>query len=147
MRRRGGFTLVEIMVVLFILSLLAALAAPSFSRTIVSARLRASAAEVRATLARARTLAVAGGTERAVVFDLEKGEYGIDNETVRRGFPDPVRMDGLRIVGERKERGDARVRFYPDGSAEEAEVSVSAGEGGTLRVTVEPLTGIAEAGA
>ncbi|MGZ8441335.1 MAG: pilus assembly FimT family protein [Candidatus Deferrimicrobiaceae bacterium] len=149
MRRDGGFTFVELIVVLFILSFIAALAAPSFSRTIVSARLRASAAEVRSTLARARTLAVAGAVERAVVFDLEKGEYGLDNEATRRGFPESVRLSGVLFGGERGERverGDAVVRFFPDGSAEEAEVSVTAGDGGSLRVTVEPLTGIAEAG-
>jgi len=146
MRRNNGFTLFELIVVLVILAALAALAAPSFSRTIVSARLRASAAEVRATLARARVLAVAGGRERFVVFDLEKGEYGLDNDAVRSGFPEPIRLNGVRLAGEPKERGEARVRFYPDGTAEEAEVSVASGDGGTLRVTVEPLTGIAEAG-
>ena len=146
MRRPAGFTLVEMIVVLFILSLLAALAAPSFSRTIASAQLRASAAEVRGTLARARSLAVAGAMERSVVFDLEKGEYGMDNEATRRGFPDAIRLSGVRVAGERVERGDAIVRFFPDGSAEEAEVSVTSEDGGGLRVTVEPLTGIAEAG-
>jgi prepilin-type N-terminal cleavage/methylation domain-containing protein len=146
MRRPGGFTLVELIVVLFILSVIAALAAPSFSRTIVSSRLRASAAEVRATLARARSLAVAGAVERSVVFDLEKGEYGLDNDATRRALPEPIRLSGVLLAGERRERGDAVVRFFPDGSAEEAEVSVSSGDGGTLKVTVEPLTGIAEAG-
>lgn len=146
MRRPKGFTLVELMVVLFILSALAALAAPSFSRTLASARLRASASDVRATFGRARSLAVAGGRERAVIFDLEKGEYGLDNDVVRRGFPEPVRLGVVRLAGEENARGDARVRFYPDGSAEEAEVSVDSGDGGSIRVKVDPLTGIAEAG-
>jgi prepilin-type N-terminal cleavage/methylation domain-containing protein len=146
MRRTGGFTLVELAVVLFILAALAALAAPSFSRTIVSARLRASASDVRSAFARARSVAVAGGRARSVVFDLEKGEYGLDNEAVRRGFPDPIRLGGVRIAGEEESGGDARVRFFPDGTADEAEVSVEAGDGGTIRVKVDPLTGIAEAG-
>lgn len=146
MRRPAGFSLVELIVVLAILALLAALAAPSFSRTVASARLRSGASEVRATLARARTLAVAGGQVRSVVFDLEKGEFGIDNETTTRSLPDPVRWEGLRVVGERKERGGARVLFFPDGSAEEAEVTVALPDGGRIRVTVDPLTGIAEAG-
>ncbi len=146
MRRPAGFTLVELMVVLLILSAVAALAAPSFSRTIHSARLRASASDVRAAFARARSLAVAGGRERAVVFDLEKGEYGLDNDAVRRGFPEPVRLGVVRLPGEENVRGDARVRFYPDGTAEGAEVSVDSGDGGTIRVKVDPLTGIAEAG-
>jgi hypothetical protein len=52
----------------------------------------------------------------------------------------------LRVVGDRKERGGARVLFFPDGSAEEAEVTVTLPDGGRIRVTVDPLTGIVEAG-
>ena len=146
MRRPAGFTLVELIVVLAILAILAALAAPSFSRTIASARLRSGASEIRSTLARARSLAVAGGQVRSVVFDLEKGEYGIDNEASLRTLPDPVGWGVLRVTGERKERGGARVLFFPDGSAEEAEVTVTLPDGGRIRVVVDPLTGIVEAG-
>jgi hypothetical protein len=80
------------------------------------------------------------------VFDLEKGEYGIDNEASLRRLPDPVRWGGLRVAGDRKDRGGARVLFFPDGSAEEAEVTVALPDGGGIRVTVDPLTGIVEAG-
>ncbi len=146
MRRTAGFTLVELAVVLFIVAALAALVAPSFSRTMVSARLRASASDVRAAFAKARYLAVAAGRERSVVFDLDKEEYGLDNEAVRRGFPDPIRLGGVRLTGEAAEGTEAKVRFFPDGTADDAEVSVESGDGGTVRVKVDPLTGIAEAG-
>jgi type II secretion system protein H len=146
MRPRGGFTLMELVVVLFILSILAALAAPSFSRTIVSARLRTSASEVRATFARARSVAVADGRMCVVVFDLEKEMFGLDNDAAPRGFPEPVRLAGVRLAGAESEGATARVRFFPDGTAEDAEVSVDSGDGGTIRVKLDPLTGIAEAG-
>jgi general secretion pathway protein H len=146
MRRRPGFTLLELVVVLAILSLLVALTAPSFSRTILSARLRASASEVRASFARARSLAVAGGRERAVVFDLTEGRFGLDNDAVLRGFPEPLLLGSLRLAGEEAEGKTARVRFFPDGTAQEAEVSVESEDGRAIRVKVDPLTGIAEAG-
>jgi general secretion pathway protein H len=143
--RSEGFTFVELIVVLVILAAVAALVAPSVSRTIVSARLRSAASDVRTSLARGRALAVAGAEERAVAFDLSRGEFGVDNEAVRL-LPDTIRL-GVVLPGEdRKEQGDVRVRFFPDGSGDEAEISVTAEDGGTLRVTVDPLTGLSEAG-
>jgi len=143
--RSEGFTFVELIVVLAILAGIAALAAPSFSRTVASARLRTAASDVRTTLARGRALAVASTKERAVAFDLSRGEFGVDNEAVRR-LPETIRLGATFPGGDRQDRGSVRVRFFPDGGGEEAEISVTAEDGGTLRVTVDPLTGLSEAG-
>jgi general secretion pathway protein H len=143
--RSEGFTLVELIVVLAILAGIAALVAPSFSRTVASARLRTAASDVRTTLARGRALAVAATKERTVAFDLSRGEFGVDNEAVRR-LPETIRLGAVLPGVERRERGSVRVRFFPDGSGEEVEISVTAEDGGTLRVTVDPLTGLSEAG-
>ena len=143
--RSEGFTLVELIVVLVILAALTALVAPSFTRTVASARLRSAASDVRSTLARGRALAVAAGRERAVAFDLSRGEFGVDNEAVR-SLPETFRLGAVLPGEERRWRGSVRVRFFPDGGGEEAEISVTAPDGGTLRVTVDPLTGLSEAG-
>lgn len=143
--RRAGFTFMELIVVLAILAAIAALVTPSFSRTVASARLRSAASDVRTTLARGRALAVAAAKERIVAFDLSRGEFGVDNEAVRR-LPETIRLGAVFPGEERQERGSVRVRFFPDGSGEEAEISVTAEDGGTLRVTVDPLTGLSEAG-
>jgi general secretion pathway protein H len=143
--QRSGFTLVELIVVLVILAALTALVAPSFSRTIASARLRTAASDVRSTLARGRALAVAAARVRAVAIELSRGEFGVDNEAVR-SLPDSIRLGAVLRGEERQERGSVRVRFFPDGGGEEAEITVTAEDGGTLRVTVDPLTGLSEAG-
>jgi general secretion pathway protein H len=143
--RRSGFTLVELIVVLAILAAVAALVTPSFSRTITSARLRTAASDVRTSLARGRVLAVAAAKERTVAFDLSMGEFGVDNETMTR-LPDTIRLGAVLPGEERRERGNVRIRFFPDGSGDEAEITVTAEDGGTLRVTVDPLTGLSEAG-
>jgi len=142
---RSGFTFVELIVVLVILGVVTALVAPSVSRTIASARLRSAASDVRTSLARGRALAVAGAEERAVAFDLSRGGFGVDNEAVRL-LPDTIRLGAVLPGEDRKEQGNVRVRFFPDGSGDEAEISVTTEDGGTLRVTVDPLTGLSEAG-
>jgi len=143
--RRKGFTFVELIVVLAILAGLAALVAPSFSRTVASARLRTAASDVRSTLARTRALAVAAARERSAVFDLSRGEFGVDNEAVRV-LPETIRLGAVLPGEDPLDRGSVRVRFFPDGGGEEVEISVTAEDGGALRVTVDPLTGLSEAG-
>jgi len=143
--RSKGFTLVELIVVMAILAVVTALVTPSFSRTLASARLRSAASDVRTSLARGRALAVAAAKERTVVFDLSRGEFGVDNEAVRR-LPETIRLGAVLPGEERMEEGNVRIRFFPDGSGDEAEISVTAEDGGTLRVTVDPLTGLSEAG-
>lgn len=152
MRRSGGFTLVELILVLFLAGLLAALVAPSVSRTLESSRLLGGASEVRATLSLARTLSASAGRERSVLFDLETGEYGIAGESRRRLLPEGIRFDSIRVGDALVERGQPsrepgpRARFFPDGGAEETEVVLTAAGGGKRRIVVDPLTGLAEAG-
>lgn len=143
--RTKGFTFVELIVVLAILAGLAALVAPSFSRTVASARLRTAASDVRSTFARTRALAVATARERSAVFDLSRGEFGVDNEAVRV-LPETIRLGAVLPGEDALDRGSVRVRFFPDGGGEEVEISVTAEDGGALRVTVDPLTGLSEAG-
>lgn len=142
----GGFTLLELIVVLFLAGLVAALVAPSFSGTLESSRLRSGAAEVRAALTLARTLAASGSRVRAVAFDVERGEYAVDGETRKYLLPEGIRIESARVGTAAVEEERFRVRFFPDGSAEGAEIVVASQAGGRLRVTVDPLTGIAEAG-
>lgn len=142
----GGFTLLELIVVLFLAGLVAALVVPSFSGTLESARLRSSAAEMRAALTLARTLAASGSRVRAVSFDVERGEYAVVGEERKYLLPEGIRIASARVGTSAAVSELFRVRFFPDGSAEGAEIVVASSAGGRLRVTVDPLTGIAEAG-
>ncbi len=144
-RAQGGFTLLELIVVLFLAGLVAALVAPSFTGTLDSSRLRSGAAEVRSVLNLARTLAASGSRHRDVAFDIGKGEYAVLGEARTYLLPEGVRIESALVGGAVVEEETFRVRFFPDGSAEEAEIVVSSMSGGRFRVTVEPLTGIAEA--
>ena len=140
---RGGFSLFELVLVLAIMGAIAALVLPSLPGAIESARFRGSAGEVRAVLNLARTLAVSEARNRSVAFDLDRGEYGIDGDARKWLLPEGVRVSAVRLGDAAAERGVVRVRFYPDGSADEAEVAISSSGGGQKRVRVDPLTGMA----
>ncbi len=142
---QGGFTLLELIVVLFLAGLLAALVVPSFSGTLEATRLRSGAAEVRSVLTLARALAVSGSQARTVAFEPGKGEYGIEGDARRYFLPGGVRIESARLGGVTREQEPFRVRFFADGSADEASILVSSTAGGRLRIAVDPLTGIAEA--
>jgi general secretion pathway protein H len=145
-RGRDGFSLLEMILVLAIAGLLAALVLPSLPGALESARLRGSAGEVRATFTLARTLAVSEARNRSVAFDQERGEFGIEGDTRKGLLPEGIRMAAVRPGDAAEERGIVRVRFYPDGSADEAVVALSSSGGGVLRVSVDPLSGMAAAG-
>ena len=137
-----GFTLLELLLVLAIAAMAAAIVIPSLPGALDSSRLRGSAGEVRATLNLARTLAVSESRSRYVAFDLDNGEYGIGGDNVTWRLPEKIRIASVRLGDSTADRGTVRVRFYPDGSADEANVAISLQEGGTLRVRIDPLTGI-----
>ncbi len=152
MTKARGFTLLELVLVLLLAGLLAALVTPSVSRTLESSRLRAGAAHLRATFSAARAMSASAARERSVVLDLDAGEYGVVGEAGRRLLPDGISIRSIRVgdavVDGQRVSGEpvvVRIRFFPDGSAEGAEIVLASTGGGTATVTVDPLTGIAEA--
>ncbi len=133
-------------VVLVIMGLGVALVLPSLSGPLESARFRQAGSEVRATLVQARSRAASSGRIRVVRFDLERGEYGIPSDNLERALSGGVRLASVASRGETVERGVAELRFFPDGSADGAEVVLHDAGSGRLRLLVDPLTGLVEAG-
>src|SRR5689334_10103049 len=73
----GGFTLLELLVVLAILGLTVALAVPVFHRVMPGLELKATARSVAAALREARGLAVSSNREVAVTIDVNSHTMGL----------------------------------------------------------------------
>jgi type II secretion system protein H len=73
--RRGGFTLIELAMVLAIVALISAMAIPRFGGSLVRARADQAARRVAADLELAQRFAVRRGASYAVVFDATADVY------------------------------------------------------------------------
>jgi type II secretion system protein H len=74
-RRQDGFTLLELIVVLFLIILIAGLAGVFFANNLSSSRLSATARELSATIRYARSLAQIRGERQTVTLDLDARVY------------------------------------------------------------------------
>jgi prepilin-type N-terminal cleavage/methylation domain-containing protein len=81
MRRRAGFTLLELVVVIAILGLLAGLAIPRIAGTVARRRAEAAAVRIMNDIKHARRAAVAASTERKIVFDPTQNSYVLEDVT------------------------------------------------------------------
>lgn len=98
----GGFTLVELMVVLTILLLLAGLTAPSFVRQHYEAKLRAAARDLVALMQYARSQAVVEGTTYRLNIDRDGGRVWItyyQDESAETAGDEPRYVQDESVLG------------------------------------------------
>ena len=170
MRRRLGFTFMELMLVVVILAALAAFTFPRLGGTYHRARLQQAARELAATLRQARYVAVIRGDASEVRLDPSGGRYqlGLINLDAE-GEPieeeeDPAELDRIGLTAEdlrirslpedvyfilvdsaappSESGGRPRVLFYPDGSAAAAALAVQNQRRQALHIEIFRTTGM-----
>jgi len=138
--RAGGMTLLEILVVLAIMGLVAAMTLPMLGSGVSSSELRASARQVASGLRLARSEAMAGGRETFLALDLEGRRFRVGTDPREYALPKGVDLKlftaQMDIVSEKV----GSIRFYPDGGSNGGRVTIAAGER-KFEVDVDWLTG------
>lgn len=112
--RDSGFTLLELIVVLFLISLIAGIAVVSFAGTFSSGTLDAAARSLVAAMKQARMQSSVSGEPQAVFIDLDAGSYGIDGRE-GRSFPRGVSVTFVDPLAGRQASGMHRIEFDPVG--------------------------------
>lgn len=128
-RRGGGFTLLELLIVLAILSLVVALAVPLYGRRSGAATLAGATQEVLAALAAARSAAIA--EDRAIVFSGGADGYSVDGR--RHQFP-PAAALSIEV------RGGTRISFFPSGGSSGGSVILHRAAA-RREIAIEAITG------
>ncbi len=136
----GGFTLLELLLVLAIASLLFALVPPLFSAAVPGARLKSEARELAATLRQARNQAIIGNRDVSVVLETRPPRYRIGN-AAPHDLPDGLALDMPGAAQEGiVEDQPRRLYFYPDGSSSGETILLRQGER-AYRLRVDWLLG------
>ncbi|MBI2883506.1 MAG: GspH/FimT family pseudopilin [Candidatus Methylomirabilis oxyfera] len=170
MSRKAGFTLLELVVVLFILTLVTALIAPAFSRSFGQAQLKAATRDLAALCRFARTQAITSQDVLEVVLDRQTNSYWmrgsdwiagrlsgtnqvlpaqdpaqpIQNPQVRvRFLPAGVSLKSVVIdTGPLREDERGAIVFFPQGSSTGGSINLSDEKGRGYRIVVDPSVGL-----
>lgn len=136
----AGFTLVEMMVVLAIMALVAAIAAPGLVKRYRTDNLDTSASEIVARFRTARTLAIATARPQRIVVDASTRTIRFDERHLMK-LADDVAM--VVTTGRETAIADkqAVLTFLPNGSASGMEIDLRRGDE-TERIEVNWLTGL-----
>jgi len=171
-RFAAGFTLLELIVVLFILALAAALVAPVFTRSFGQLRLKAATRDLAALCRFARTQAITNQVVLEVVLDRRANAYwlrgpdwivgrlgGIEQVGTAEDPEQPweVRLRQARVrplpvgvtlksvlldLGALREDERGAIAFFPQGSSTGGEVWVSDEKGRGYRIVIDPSIGL-----
>jgi general secretion pathway protein H len=136
----AGFTLLELVVVLFVLGLAYAVAGPLLGGDVSSIDLKAAARQVAAGLRRARDVAATSQNEAVLAIDVERRSFIVTGDS--REYALPKKVDVALFTADAEVAGNqvGRIRFYPDGSSTGGRITFSAA-GAKQIVDVDWLTG------
>ena len=139
-RLSSGVTLLELMIVLVLMALIAAVTIPIFGSGVSTTELRSAARELAAGLRLARGQAIAQRTEATLELDVAARNFRVPPDP--RVHALPVGIDLKLFTAQRELVSDnlGSIRFYPDGGSDGGRVTLAAGER-KYDVDVDWLTG------
>jgi general secretion pathway protein H len=115
--QEAGYTLLELMVVLAIFSLAAALVLPRIGAGGERVALKSAALQLAAGLRATRTEAMSASKETSLILDVKQRRYWADGAVKLRALPNGISILTGSKPGEPIATTRAAVRFQPDGSA------------------------------
>jgi general secretion pathway protein H len=139
-RSAAGVTMIELLIVLSIMGLIAAMVVPMLSGGVSGSELKGAAREVAAGLRYARSDAVATGQETRLVFDLEKRTFKIDRTARVHALPKKIDLKLFTAQSDIASDRTGAIRFFPDGGSNGGRLTIAAGNR-KYEVDVDWLTG------
>jgi len=146
-RRNTGFSLLELILVLVVMCLVAAMTFPAMLRGRTAFHLRAVGRDVINSMRYARETAVTEQKVMVVQVNSQEQRLTVSDDVGdgARSFTPPadVKMQGVTDAGDPVSPGPLTIRFFPNGSAETAQIVLQSETGATLKIGMDAITGAA----
>ena len=138
--RQAGVTLLELLIVIALMAIIAALVVPMFGGPVSTSELRATARQLAAGLRLARSEAVSERRETFLVVDVAGKRFKIDREAREHALPSKVDLKLFTAQNDLVSENVGSIRFYPDGGSNGGRITVASGAR-KFDVDVDWLTG------
>ena len=138
-----GFTLLELMVVLVLVTFAVGLVGVNFASRLASFKIRSAAREISATIKYAKSYAQLKDTEQTIVVDLDERKYWLEGDRNKSAqMQEDVRMT-VGLPGEAyHEEGKWEIHFFAEGGiSSDIEAIVLSNESLSFRIELDPIVG------
>lgn len=138
MDARAGFTLLELLIVLALVTLLAGISTVFFANTLPASRLSATARDISSTIRSARTLAQLNNEQQVITIDLDSKRYGLEGRS-DKDIPPGIDIKVLDPFSGEIRNGTYQMRFNAFGTGSGTVVVWNNKR--SVSVQVDPVTG------
>ena len=137
--KKNGFTLLEIIIVLALVTLILGLSSVFVAGFLPSAKANAAGREISGMIRHARSLARLNGETRSVVIDLDSRTYGIEG-LATKPFPPETLIRVIDPLAGEITGGTYPIVFSPAGGMSGGTIILSWGKK-VIRIELDPIAG------
>ena len=134
----AGFTLLELLIVLALVTLIVGIATVFFVNTLPASKLNATVRDISSTIRNARVLAQINNTQQVMTIDLDSNRYGIEGRG-GRNIPPGIHIKVLDPFSGEIRNGTYSMRFHAYGTGGGAIVVWN--DKKSVSIQVDPVTG------
>lgn len=135
-----GFTLLEILLVLFLMGLAYGLAAPMIGSGAVTLELKSATRQLAAGLRKARGIAIAQREDAVLTVDVEERRFALSGDSKIYPLSKDIEINLFTAQSEQVAEKVGNIRFFPDGTSTGGRITLTA-KGSAFSVDVDWLTG------
>jgi general secretion pathway protein H len=139
-RLARGVTLLELLIVLMLMALVAAIALSTFGGGVSTTELRGSARQLAAGLRTARSEALAQRRETFLLLDVAGKRFKVDQDPREHNLPGGVELKLFTAQNDLVDATTGSIRFFPDGGSNGGRITVASGTR-KYEVDIDWLTG------